>query len=138
MKFEYEPIPIRGGGVNYQPRVDIVFTNPCNGKQVAIKSLVDSGAGMTVINGQFAELLDVDLEAGRPRRFYGITSSALGYDHKLRIRVKQDKRHEFLITCAFLPGLQTDALLGQNGFFENYKVIFERYKNSFQVIPRRT
>ena len=45
MKFEYEPIPITGGGVSYQPRIDIVFTNPRNGRQVAIKSLVDSGAG---------------------------------------------------------------------------------------------
>ena len=92
---------------------------------------------MTVLNAQFAELLDIDLEEGRPRRFYGITSSAVGYDHQLSIRVRQDKRHEFLITCAFLPGLQTDALLGQNGFFENYRVIFERYKNSFQVNARR-
>ena len=69
MRFEYEPVPLSGGGVSYQPR--------------------------------------------------------------------QDRRNEFLITCAFLPGLQTDALLGQSGFFENYKVIFERYHNRFQVIPHR-
>ena len=30
------------------------------------------------------------------------------------------------------------TLLGQSGFFENYKVIFERYRNRFQVIPHRT
>ncbi len=138
MRFEYEPVPLSGGGVSYQPRVDIVFTNPQNGKRATIKALIDSGAGMTVLNAQFADILEINLEAGRPRRFYGITSSAVGYDHPLTIRVRQDRRNEFLITCAFLPGLQTDALLGQSGFFENYKVIFERYRNRFQVIPHRT
>jgi hypothetical protein len=31
-----------------------------------------------------------------------------------------------------------DALFGQRGFFENFKVVFEKYKNQFEVVAKRS
>jgi hypothetical protein len=42
------------------------------------------------------------------------------------------------VTCAFAPIEGMDALFGQRGFFENYKVVFEKYKNQFEVIAKRS
>ena len=40
--------------------------------------------------------------------------------------------------CAFAsPGGDVMALLGQRGFFEHYKVTFEKYKNEFEVIAKK-
>jgi hypothetical protein len=37
----------------------------------------------------------------------------------------------------FAPIEGMDALFGQRGFFENYKVVFEKYKNQFEIIGKR-
>jgi hypothetical protein len=31
-----------------------------------------------------------------------------------------------------------DAFFGQRGFFENYKVVFEKDKNQFEVVAKRS
>ena len=38
MKFSYEPVPY-AGYISLEPRAPVVFTNPANGKSIAIKAL---------------------------------------------------------------------------------------------------
>ena len=136
MKFRYEPVPMRDGSIDMQPRVDVIFTNPKTGRHITVKALVDSGAGMTVLNAAFAELLGVDVTDAPQRSFMSANSSGTGYDYELKIKLKQDMLHEHITTCSFMPNLRTDALLGQVGFFENFRIVFERYKNHFELTPK--
>lgn len=137
MGLKYQYIPRFGpAGVEYDPLVDIVYTNPRNGKNVEVRSLIDSGAAGIIIHGQFAELLGIDLESGKLHEFQGIAHTPVrAYDHQLKIRLKEDS-HEYLVICSVMPDLSTSALLGQRGFFDNYKITFERSIKRIELTPR--
>ena len=47
----------------------------------------------------------------------------------------EDDMYQFNVACSFLPDLPVFGLLGQNGFFDNYKVVFKRYDNRFELTP---
>ena len=134
LKFEYLP-RVGPAGIEYDPTVDVVFTNPKNGASVEARCLIDSGASSIVLNGEFAEVLGIDLRTGKEHKFQGIKGDpAVGYDHLLNMRLKQDT-NEFLVECSLVPELKTTGLLGQKGFFENYRVVFERAKKRIELTP---
>ena len=140
LKFSYTPKLAKEGsqyGVDYTPIVPIVFTNPETKKSVTIDCLIDSGADDTIINARFAKLLGIDLSAGNEKLFQGISHAPVSaYEHPVTVQIERDT-HTYPITCAFLPDLRTNGLLGQNGFFDNYKVTFEKYKKRFEITPRK-
>ena len=134
LKYEYTP-RLGAQGVEYDPLVDVVFTNPKTGKHVEIRSLIDSGAASIIVSGQFAEPLGIKIVAGRAVKFQGIAyDPVIAYEHQLSMRLKHDT-HEYLVPCFLMSGLRTSALLGQRGFFENYKVVFEQYKKRIELTP---
>lgn len=134
LKYEYTP-RLGAQGVEYDPLVDVVFTNPKTEKHVEIRSLIDSGASSIILSGQFAEPLGITIVAGRAVEFQGIAyDPVIAYEHRLNMRLKHDT-HEYLVPCFFMSGLSTSALLGQRGFFENYKVMFEQYKKCIELTP---
>jgi hypothetical protein len=134
LKYDYTP---RMGptGIEYDPFVDVVFTNPSNGLSVEIRCLIDSGAGGIILSAEFAELLGLDLKRGDEHLYQGIAHDPVSaYDHELMIRLKED-RHAFRVVCSLMPGLKASGLLGQRGFFDHYKVVFERAKKRIELTP---
>ena len=136
MKFDYTS-QYTDFGIARMPLVFVEFSNPADSsKRRDVFSLVDSGAAATLINAEYAQELGIDLESGKRIPFQGIKGApAIGYEHLIKIRLTHDS-HEFAVPCYFMPDLQISALLGQSGFFENYKVLFERYKKRFEITPQ--
>jgi hypothetical protein len=117
------------------PIVRVVFTNPKNKKQVEVGFLIDSGADDIFLNTRLAEALGVDITKGATKEYQGITSTpVVASEHSLSMNVEPDT-HQFKVVCSFLPDLPVFGLLGQNGFFDNYKVVFKRYENVFELMP---
>jgi hypothetical protein len=135
MKFPYEPVSYEGY-IALEPRAPVVFTNPANEKSLAIKALVDSGAGRSVLHPDLAEFFGVDLNRLATLPISSANKETVGYDYDLKIHLKDDTRHEYLIPCAFFPGLKTDAVLGREVFFDRYRIVFEQYRYQFQLTPR--
>jgi hypothetical protein len=54
----------------------------------------------------------------------------------LKVHLKGEARHEYLIPCVFFPGLKTDAVLSRELFFDRYRIVFEQYRFQFQLTPR--
>ena len=136
MKFDYTS-QYTDFGIARMPLVFVEFSNPADSlKRREVFSLVDSGAAATLINAQYAQELGIDLQSGKRIPFQGIKGTpAIGYEHLIKIRLTHDSR-EVTVPCYFMPDLQISALLGQAGFFENYKVLFEHYKKRFELTPR--
>jgi len=137
MKFQYAPFFTYGGTVTRRPIVEIVFTNPTTGKSVEISCLVDSGADNILLHASLASHIGLDLTTGKEHPFQGISHTpVIGYDHALTMKLKNDV-YEFSTPCAFVPDLKVAGLVGQTGFFENYKITFERYKKRFEITPAK-
>ncbi len=117
------------------PIVSVIFTNPQNRKRVEVHCLIDSGADDVFLSMEAAKALGVDVRKGSTKEYQGITSvPVLAHEHTLLMTVEHDT-HQFSVACSFLSDLPVAGLLGQNGFFDNYKVVFKRYKNIFELTP---
>jgi hypothetical protein len=135
VSFDYTP-RLGPQGVEYDPLVDVVFTNPKNGKGIEIRSLIDSGAASIIVSAQFAAPLGLDVIGGRTVAFQGIAHDpVIAYEHFLKMRLKHDS-HEYVVPCFLMADLRTTALLGQRGFFENYDILFQLSQKRFELAPR--
>lgn len=83
------------------------------------------------------KLWAIDIASGEKALYGGIGGVIEGYKHTLLMQVRGD-RNTYEVTCAFAPIEGMDALFGQRGFFENYKVVFEKDKNQFEVVAKRS
>jgi len=98
-------------------------------KKQQLLCLVDSGAGASLINDQYAEALGIDLKAGRLVSMMGIERKAvMSYAHMLTIKLDAELP-EFSTLSYFVPNLPTAVLLGEVGIIDHFKIEFEKYKN---------
>jgi len=98
-------------------------------------ALVDSGAIDTLFPAVVAEVIGIDLESGVRKVYFGIGGhAAIGYVHECQLQV-QGFNPWITVRIGFVDTIKI-PLLGQSGFFENYQVIFERFKYSFEVYPK--
>jgi hypothetical protein len=118
------------------PRVPILFRNSAKRLEVPVFCLVDSGASEILINAQVATALGIGVTSGQRREYGGIGGVVTGYQHRLTMKLMGDT-HEFTVDCGVLTVPLYDGLLGQTGFFDHYKVIFEKYKKRFEVIAHK-
>jgi hypothetical protein len=135
MKFKYDT-RFTGNGFEMVPRVPMLFRNPKNGMEIPVFCLVDSGASEILLNIEIAKALGIQVEKGKKKLYGGIGGVMDGYQHKIKMRMMSDT-HEFEVSCGVLNLPLYDGLLGQNGFFDNYKVIFEKYKKRFEATAHK-
>ena len=136
MKFRYELVPsMIDGSMILQPRVLVKFINPENGKNIIVNALVDSGASISFLNINLAEDLGIDLATSPQDEVSSANKDDVAYYRDLKIHVEKDN-HEFIMPCGFMD-FRTDAVVGQTGFFEHYRVVFERYNKSFELTYKK-
>jgi hypothetical protein len=132
MKFRYDT-RYTEQGFEMVPRVPVIFRNPKTGMEIPVFCLVDSGASEILINAEIAKALGIEIIKGKQVTYGGIGGEQGGYRHTVTMQLMGDKQ-EFEVGCGVVDFPLYDGLLGQIGFFDNYKVIFEKYKKRFEVI----
>lgn len=99
-------------------------------------ALVDSGADVSVLNIGVAELLGIDLSKAERQRTIGISGGQETFVSTIEIQVeKQDERIK--IPVQFIDSQYVDALLGQEGFFDHYRIKFEKDHDTFEITPAK-
>jgi len=109
-----------------------------NRKHETIWALIDSGADCCVFSAEIADLLDIDLTTGRELPLSGF----VGGDSPAWL-------HQINLTLAGYPGININAaftnsdkpelsILGQAGFFDNFQIRFQRYKDLIEIYPKST
>lgn len=100
--------------------------------------LIDSGADYCLFNSSIADILGMDWKNGRPQDFYGIAEGAAikAYMHGIKLQI-QGFSESIDVEAGFTDSNEVDGLLGQSGFFDNYRITFERYRGRFEVESRR-
>jgi hypothetical protein len=106
------------------------------GKRQNLYALIDSGADLCLFNSSIGRLLGIDITSGPSKPVGGITGSITAYMHTIELQV-QGIPDRVQIYAGFTDSVQVDALLGQESFFDNFKVgPFERYRWEFEVTRR--
>jgi hypothetical protein len=103
--------------------------------EVHVYALLDSGADRCLFNLEIANEIGVDLRTGEKEKGFGIEGHGIDiFVHKIRLQVKDiDKKIEVSAGFSDAPGIV--PILGQEGFFDNFRIKFEKDHDSVEITP---
>ncbi len=135
MKFQYTTTLSTNtkGKLTKRPIVELELIGKDN--TINALGLIDSGADTTLINIQYAKILGIDLESTNKKEFLGIGNSRVNcFISSVTMKVKH---FDFVITTsvAFTDSSSVDILLGQEDFFECFRIKFEKDHDTFELTP---
>lgn len=102
---------------------------------VIYDALIDSGADRCIFHAGLAEILKVP--TGKQVKFRGISGELLqGAKATIYLALLNWK---FKTEVIFSPNLgpMAHGVLGQKGFFDNFKVCFDKQKQQIEIEPRK-
>lgn len=132
MNIRYRNVPdkTRPEGYSLYPLLQVFVRYDVNMRPFL--ALVDSGASDCIFPESAGAVLGIDVPSGRPQKFYGLArQEAPGFVHSIQLQVTGFS-HWVEIEAAFVTG-EIMPVLGQTGFFQNYQIVFERFKRQFEV-----
>lgn len=135
MKIKYREFAddTRLDGISYYPLLQVFLRHEVNIGQML--ALVDSGSVDCVFPASVGKLLNVDIRSGKPYEFHGFDFRLVpGFVHRVNLQVA-GFTHWVGIEAVFI---ESDGIpfLGQNGFFESYQVVFERWMRRFEITTK--
>lgn len=96
--------------------------------------LIDSGADKSLLNTEIAEEIGLDLDENQLENFSGIEGGKL--EARLaKIRLQIAGFEEIKIVAGFVNSAAVGVILGQEGFFDEYRIKFERDYGTFEITP---
>ena len=117
-------------GVAYLPLIDIQI-----GKyKIPQKCLIDSGSPVTIIHSPIGVAAGLIPANGKKGSLFGVGAGKIkGYYHSVKLSLEG---HEFKAMIFLSADLMTPyGLLGQIGFFENFRVDFRLSHRYFNITP---
>lgn len=95
--------------------------------------LIDSGADRSLFNTQIAEKIGLNLNEVVAEDFGGIEGGTIEAKlHKVRLQVI-GMNSEIGIIAGFVSSSGVAAILGQDGFFDSFRIKFERDHNIIEI-----
>jgi hypothetical protein len=100
--------------------------------------LIDSGADMCVFDASMGRVLGIDISKGKKEVLYGVGGKAsLSHICPITIRVG---RKDYVIEANFIEDAGNHivpyGVVGQRGFFEHFKICFDRKKEEIELKAR--
>ena len=139
MKFPYHEIPRTPTPAFPEetrrliPLVPIVLRNA--DKEFEIDALADSGASSCLFAGMIGVGLGLDVLKGPTQKIYGLgRGEVTAYYHKVNLQIGNVSWDEYVGFC--FDNFRVDGLLGQKGFFSNFRVVFD-HKAGYVSIHKR-
>lgn len=134
MQFDYTVLET---GLPHRPFVhrlllSVVLKGPIRSCQFL--ATIDSGADSCIFNFEVAEVLGFRPDKdGRREITYGIEGRPVDTWHLPVEIIVPALRQSFLTEVGFVKSPVPVLLLGQKGFFDHFKVSFERSKDKFDI-----
>ena len=118
-----------------RPLLELDLLGPAN--SLSVFGLVDSGADMSLLNIRYAEALGITLDGLPTKDFIGISDVPVP-THFTEVPIKVKYFNDVLcLPVAFADSPSIDVLLGQEGFFDAYRIRFERDHDVFELQASR-
>lgn len=133
MRFSYIKIPSVDPKVKWlaRPYIQIKLTGP-KGNRVGY-ALIDSGADRCLFNIEIAEKIGLDLTKAPEELFGGIEGGSLKAKlHKVKVQIV-GMNEEIEIIAGFIDSDGVAAILGQDGFFDAFRIKFERDRGIVEI-----
>ena len=119
--------------VRLVPMIPVILS--AGKKPIQIDALVDSGADSCIFPGMLGVALGIDVHKGPIQRISGLGGRIIeARFHNIQLKLGK-------IDCKIYAGFSFDTigitgLLGQRGFFENFRVTFDRQNRCVIIHPK--
>jgi hypothetical protein len=134
MKFDYKILPPVSGRGRWQGMPFVEVTLFGTTAQRTVLALVDSGAMCCLINARYAQILGIDLPAKDRVEFYGVAGTEKRVGAPMATITMQVKGLEPIeIDAGFIDSDAVGVILGQDGFFDQHRIKFEKDHNVFEI-----
>ncbi|HEY4482820.1 MAG TPA: hypothetical protein VI953_01470 [Candidatus Paceibacterota bacterium] len=117
----------------WRPWLEVQFIGE-HGKKLKTVGLVDSGADEILLDEKLAPVLGVDLEKCEHGTTMGIGGEQQHFRRTILDLLVKHMEEPIRVPVCFTK-LSVACLLGQEGFFDDYKVRFERDHKTFELVP---
>jgi hypothetical protein len=120
----YQVFPDRFGSHIYSVivKVQLALPAPNAPRTKRFEAIVDSGATRCCFSADVADFLGIDLKSGPPEKTIGISGTEETYLHDVKLYLPGGAVQ---VKAGFKEKLPVAGLLGMNGFFEHFKVLFD-------------
>lgn len=101
---------------------------------VILEAIIDSGADWCIFDAGLLDILELPL--GSQTKFLGAGKEPLqGFKSKVNLTIAGK---DFKTEVLFSPdlGRHSYGILGQKGFFDNFKVCFDKSKHQIEIEPK--
>ena len=117
------------------PAAEISFFSQ-TGEQFSLFLLIDSGATISALPASDAATLGLNKNEGIPMRIAGIDGRVMeGWRHDVKIGIGETTLR---IPFVFLENKETPRILGREGVFDRFYVLFQEAKRRTGVVPNNT
>lgn len=102
-------------------------------RRVRYLALIDSGADYCIFHAEIGEQIGLQIESGKRLSFFGSSGQEQSaFFHEIKIEVGG---HEIPCFAGFSRELQSlpYGILGQEGFFDNFKITFDYLKDKIEL-----
>ena len=135
MKFPYLKTPradLRKKWIS-RPIIPVTLFGPKG--SINVDALIDSGADRRLFNAQIGREIGLEIEKGERETFSGIESGEIvAYLHKIKLQIIGiEKIVELEAGFTDAPGVF--AILGEDGFFDAFKIKFEKDHDIIEITP---
>ena len=118
-----------------RPLLEVELLGP--ERNVTVLGLLDSGADMSLMNIRYAQVLGIALDNLPTKDFVGISDARVRtHFTEVPIRVKHFSDILYL-PVAFADSPSVDILLGQDEFFDAFRIRFEKDHDVFELQASR-
>ena len=126
MSFKYKSIKRPDGDIVKTPSIPIILTGRSNVK-IEFMALIDSGADLSVIPEDIADLLNIDMD-GKKDKSKGIGGEVEVINSKINVKIK--KGHEDyslnVPVQVILGDNKIPVILGREVFFDEFSITFDQ------------
>lgn len=121
-KFPYSAKLNPDGTISFFPAITAIFSGK-NGNKISTLLVIDSGADITLLSKSDAGSLGIDLEKGKEISVRGIYPKLVSaFLHQVEIKIGN---FEFEIPVLFSTSNETPRILGREGIFEKFFILFD-------------
>lgn len=133
MRFPYVKTPTRDPKKKWlsRPLIPVALFGPKG--SIYIDALIDSGADMCLFHSDIGRDIGLEIEKGERELFSGIEGgNVIVYVYTIYLQIiGMSEKVEVKAGFAETPGVS--AILGQEGFFDNFQIKFQRNIHSIEI-----
>lgn len=133
MTFKFTSLISQDGKYRFiRPLIPVVLAGPKGSFE--IDALLDTGADRSLFSKDLGDALGLDFSKAKAEPFGGIGKGTVKvYTLQVEVAIFGIAKH-VTIPIGFVEGNNVPSLLGQEGFFDAFKITFDRNNNMIEIV----